>query len=132
MLQLFLPLCSDESKVWIGQNLKYDMLVLKWYGVELKGQLFDTMVAHYVIEPEGRREMDLLSAQYLGYEPIAVEELIGKKGKSQGNLRDVVPEKMKEYAVEDADITLQLKKVFHELVVTKEVEKVFHEIESPL
>ncbi|MFX5747344.1 hypothetical protein ABTE19_20685, partial [Acinetobacter baumannii] len=89
-----------------------DLLVLKWYGIEPKGSLFDTMLAHYVIEPEGRRSMDLLSAQYLGYAPVSIETLIGKKGKNQGSMRDVEIEKIKEYAAEDADITLQLKKVF--------------------
>jgi len=94
----------------VGQNIKYDLLVLKWYGIALKGKLFDTMLAHYLIEPEGRRSMDLLSAQFLGYEPVHIDELIGKKGKSQGTMRDVEIEKVKEYAAEDADITLQLKK----------------------
>ena len=89
------------------------MLVLKWYGIELKGKIFDTMLAHYVIEPDGKRSMDLLSAQYLGYEPVHIEELIGKKGKGQGNMRDVELEKITEYAAEDADITLQLKNKFY-------------------
>ena len=132
LLHRFVDLFSDESKVWIGQNIKYDLLVLKWYGIELKGKLFDTMLAHYLIESEGRRNMDLLSAQYLGYLPIAIEEVIGKKGKSQGNMREVEVEKVKEYAVEDADITLQLKHVFSPLLKTKSVEKVFEEIEGPL
>ena len=86
--------------------------MLKWYGFELKGNIFDTMLAHYVIEPDGKRSMDALSAKYLGYEPVHIEELIGKKGKGQGNMRDVEIEKIKEYAAEDADITLQLKNVF--------------------
>lgn len=132
ILQLFSILFSDETKVWTGQNLKYDMLVLKWYGVELEGQIFDTMLAHYVIEPDGKRSMDLLSAKYLGYEPIHIEELIGKKGKTQGNMRDVEIERAKEYAVEDADITLQLKNVFLPELKNKEVEKVFYEVENPL
>jgi len=132
LLKHFEPVFSDETKIWIGQNIKYDLLVLKWYGVEFKGKLFDTMLAHYVIESEGRRNMDLLSAQYLGYVPISIEELIGKKGKNQGNMRDVEVEKAKEYAVEDADITLQLKHVFTPFLKEKEVEKVFEEVESPL
>ncbi len=106
--------------------------MLKWYGIELKGNLFDTMLAHYVIEPDGKRSMDLLSAQYLGYEPVHIEELIGKKGKNQGNMRDVELEKIKEYAAEDADITLQLKNVFIPLLYEKDVEKVFREVENPL
>jgi DNA polymerase-1 len=108
------------------------MLVLKWYGITIAGQLFDTMLAHYVIEPEGKRGMDLLSAKYLGYEPVHIEELIGKKGKTQGTMRDVPLDKIKEYAAEDADITLQLKKIFVPLLIEKEVEKVFNEVEVPL
>ena len=132
ILQLFSILFSDESKIWIGQNLKYDMLVLKWYGVILEGEIFDTMLAHYVIEPDGKSSMDLLSAKFLGYEPIHIEELIGKKGKGQGNMRDVEIEKAKEYAVEDADITLQLRNSFLPELKTKDVEKVFYEVENPL
>jgi DNA polymerase-1 len=132
ILNHFTELFNDESKIWVGQNIKYDLLVLKWYGMELKGKVFDTMLAHYVIESEGRRNMDMLSAQYLGYEPVSIEELIGKKGKGQQTMRDVELEKIKEYAVEDADITLQLKNVFTPLLKTKSVEKVFDEVESPL
>jgi DNA polymerase-1 len=126
------PLFTAANITWVGQNLKYDMLVLKWYNKELRGKIFDTMLAHYVIEPEGRRSMDLLSAQYLAYEPVHIDELIGKKGKTQGNMRDVEIEKAKEYAAEDADITLQLKQVFVPLLKEKEVEKVFAEVENPL
>ncbi len=126
------PLFDNESICWIGQNIKYDLLILKWYGIEPRGSLFDTMLAHYVIEPEGRRSMDLLSAQYLGYEPVSIETLIGKKGKNQGNMRDVALDKIKEYAAEDADITLQLKHCFAPLLKQKEVEKVFYEVENPL
>ena len=132
ILNHFTDLFDDETKIWVGQNIKYDLLVLKWYGVELKGKVFDTMLAHYVIESEGRRNMDMLSAQYLGYEPVSIEELIGKKGKNQGTMRDVELEKIKEYAVEDADITLQLKNAFVPLLKQKAVEKVFEEVESPL
>lgn len=132
ILKQFEPLFNNTAIVWVGQNLKYDMLVLKWYGLELKGDIFDTMLAHYVIEPDGKRNMDILSAQYLGYEPVHIEELIGKKGKTQGNMRDVELEKIKEYAAEDADITLQLKHVFVPLLAGKEVEKVFEEVENPL
>ncbi|MFZ1800674.1 MAG: DNA polymerase I [Chitinophagaceae bacterium] len=131
ILQKFEPLFNDSSIIWIGQNLKYDLLVLKWYDVEIKGKLYDTMLAHYVIEPEGRRSMDLLSMQFLQYEPVSITELIGK-GKAQGNMRDVEIEKIKEYAAEDADITLQLKKVFHPMLKEREVEKVFFEVENPL
>ena len=89
ILSHFEPLFSDKAKLWMGQNIKYDMLVLKWYGINIAGRLFDTMLAHYVIEPDGKRGMDVLSAKYLGYEPVHIEELIGKKGKTQGNMRDV-------------------------------------------
>ena len=132
ILQQLTPLFADEQKTWIGQNLKYDMLVLKWCGVELKGKIFDTMLAHYVIEPDGKRNMDVLSAQYLGYEPVHIVDLIGKKGKGQGTMRDVAIETAKEYAVEDADITLQLKNVFVPQLQLKSVEKVFNEVENPL
>jgi DNA polymerase-1 len=132
ILQQFTQLFNATTITWIGQNLKYDLLVLKWYGVEPKGPLFDTMLAHYLIEPEGRRSMDLLSAQYLGYEPIHIDELIGKKGKSQGTMRDVEIEKVKEYAAEDADITFQLKQVFVPLLKEKELQRVFESVENPL
>ena len=128
----FEPLFADKKKKWIGQNLKYDMLILKWYGVALEGEIFDTMLAHYVIEPDGKRGMDDLSAKYLGYEPVHIEELIGKKGKNQGTMRDVEIEKIKDYAAEDADITLQLKNIFGPKLKEKEVEKVFYEVENPL
>ncbi len=126
------PLFDHPTIVWVGQNLKYDLLVLKWYQIEPKGPIFDTMLAHYLIEPEGRRSMDLLSAQYLGYEPVHIDELIGKKGKTQGTMRDVDIEKAKEYAAEDADITLQLKDTFVPLLKEKEVQRVFEEVENPL
>ena len=132
ILSLFKPLFENTEIIWIGQNLKYDFLVLKWYGVALKGKTFDTMLAHYVIEPEGRRSMDLLSAQFLGYEPVSIETLIGKKGKNQGTMRDVALEQITEYAAEDADITLQLKHCFDPLLSKKGVNKVFDEVENPL
>ena len=128
----FTPLFHHNSITLVGQNIKYDMLILKWYGVDVTTTVFDTMLAHYLIEPEGRRGMDVLSAQYLQYEPVSIETLIGKKGKGQGNMRDVEIEKIKEYAAEDADITLQLKDKFAPLLPEKAVEKVFYEIENPL
>ncbi len=132
LLDQFKPFFLDKERTWIGHNLKYDLLVLKWYGVEISGKLIDTMLAHYVIEPDGKRSMDVLSAMYLGYEPIPITDLIGKKGKSQGTMRDVEIEKAKEYAVEDADITLQLKNVFLPQLKERAVEKVFSEVENPL
>jgi DNA polymerase-1 len=131
-LALFEPLFKNKDIIWIGQNLKYDFLVLKWYGVELLGKTFDTMLAHYVIEPEGRRSMDLLSAQFLGYEPISITTLIGKKGKNQGTMRDAPLDQVTEYAAEDADITFQLKNCFTPLIKKRGVEKVFNEVENPL
>lgn len=121
-----------KGKTWIGHNVKFDLLVLKHYGIDWDIRLFDTMLAHYVIEPEGRRSMDLLSEIYLGYQPVPIEELIGKKGKGQGNMRDVEIDIIKEYAVEDADVTLQLKAALLPLLSSKDVEKVFYEIENPL
>ena len=132
ILTHFESLFADKKKTWIGQNIKYDLLLLKWYDIEIKGGLFDTMLAHYVIEPDGKRSMDVLSEKFLGYEPVHIEELIGKKGKTQGSMRDVEIEKIKEYAGEDADITLQLKNIFVPLLKKKEVEKVFNEVENPL
>jgi DNA polymerase-1 len=132
VLAAFKPLFEDETKIWIGQNLKYDMLMLKWYGYELKGNIYDTMLVHYVVEPDGKRSMDQLSAQYLNYEPVHIEELIGKKGKGQGTMRDVEIGKIKDYAAEDADITLQLKNTLHPLMKDREVERVFYEVENPL
>lgn len=132
MLGQLRPLFDRTDVTWVGHNLKYDLLILKWLGIEPKGQVFDTMLAHYLIDPEGRRSMDYLSARYLGYEPVHIEELIGKKGKGQGNMRDVEAEKIKEYAVEDADITLQLKRVFVPELDSKKVEQVFREVENPL
>jgi DNA polymerase-1 len=132
LLELLKPLFENTELTWIGHNLKYDLLVLKWYKREIKGSIYDTMLAHYVVEPDGKRSMDLLSAQYLSYEPVHIEELIGKKGKGQGTMRDVEVEKLKDYAAEDADITLQLKHSLHPLLKTKDVEKVFYEVENPL
>jgi len=132
ILHKFSVLFNNPAITWIGQNIKYDLLILKNHGFELAGNVFDTMLAHYVIEPEGKRSMDVLSAKYLGYAPVSITELIGKKGKGQGNMRDVEVEKVKEYAGEDADITLQLKNIFEPEMKEKEVEKVFFEVENPL
>lgn len=116
----------------MGQNLKYDILILKKYGVNVRGSLFDTMIAHYLIDPDTRHNMDVLAEQYLGYSPISIETLIGKRGKNQGNMRDVDAEKIAEYAGEDADITLQLKEAFEPLLKKNHLEKLFHEVEIPL
>jgi len=128
----FKPVLENASITKIGQNLKFDILMLKWYGIEVKGNLFDTMMAHYVIDPDTRHNMDVLSENYLGYKPVSITELIGAKGKNQGSMRDVEIEKIKEYAAEDADITLQLKNIFEPRLKEVESEKLIHEIEHPL
>jgi len=125
-------LFEKEDILWVGQNIKYDLLMLKNYGFDLKGKLFDTMIAHYSFEPEGKRGMDLLSMRYLQYEPVSIETLIGKKGKGQGNMRDVEVEAIKEYAAEDADITLQLKHQFEPMLKEADVENLFYKVENPL
>ncbi len=132
LLEQFKPLFQNEKITWVGQNLKYDLLVLKNYGYELAGNVFDTMLAHYVVEPEGKRNMDILSEQYLKYSPVSIETLIGKKGKSQKSMADLPQEDISDYAAEDADITLQLKKKLFPLLKEKDVEKVFYEVENPL
>ncbi len=132
LLSLLQPLFDNPAITWIGQNIKYDLLILKWYNVAIAGQFFDTMLAHYVIDPDGKRSMDDLSEKYLQYEPIHIEELIGKKGKGQGTMRDVELEKIKDYAAEDADITLQLKHAFTPLLTENEVQEVFEKVENPL
>jgi DNA polymerase I len=122
---------NDKIKK-IAQNLKYDMTILANYDIELKGELYDTMLAHYIIEPEQRHGMDYLANIYLNYEPVSIEELIGKKGKNQGNMRDVPHELIKEYASEDADITFQLKQVLDLELKKTGQEKLLHTVEVPL
>ncbi len=132
LLQQFKPLFENKTITWIGHNIKYDLLILKWYDLELAGTLFDTMLAHYVVDPDGKRSMDVLSEQFLGYEPVHIDALIGKKGKTQGTMRDVPLEKITDYAAEDADITYQLKQVLFPKLKERDVEKVFYEVENPL
>ncbi|MFZ4101129.1 MAG: DNA polymerase I [Sphingobacterium thalpophilum] len=115
-----------------GQNIKYDILVLKWYDINIQGELFDTMLAHYLIDPDSRHNMDLLAENYLNYSPISISTLIGNKGKNQGNMRDADLEKVKEYAAEDADITLQLKTEFEPILKSANAWKLAQEIENPL
>ncbi|NCP46446.1 MAG: DNA polymerase I, partial [Flavobacteriales bacterium] len=115
----------------VGQNIKYDMNVLSNYGIRIKGQLFDTMVAHFLIQPDMRHNMDLLAETYLGYKTVSIETLIGKKGKNQGNMRDIAPEQITDYACEDADITLQLKNEL-ETKMNPTLKKLLLEIEMPL
>lgn len=132
ILDEFRPVLENEQIAKIGQNIKYDMLVLKWYDVAIKGELFDTMLAHYLIDPDTRHNMDVLSENYLGYTPISITSLIGPKGKAQGNMRDVPVENVVDYAAEDADITLQLAHVFKPMLVERNATKLATEIENPL
>ncbi len=128
----FKPVLENPSICKTGQNIKYDILVFKWYGVQVAGVLFDTMLAHYVLDPDTRHNMDILSENYLGYKPVSITELIGAKGKGQGNMRDVEIEKVKDYAAEDADITLQLRGIFEPKLAQAEAEKLVNGIENPL
>ena len=128
----FKPVLEHPAIGKTGQNIKYDILVFKWYGVQVAGVLFDTMLAHYVLDPDTRHNMDILSENYLGYKPVSITELIGAKGKGQGNMRDVEIEKVKDYAAEDADITLQLRGVFEPKLAQAEAEKLVNGIENPL
>lgn len=132
ILSKFYDLFCAGDKTWIGHNIKYDLLILKWYGVELKGKLFDTMLASYLVDPDGKNNMDWLSAKYLNYEPIHIEELIGKKGRSQLCMKDIDVEKVKEYAAEDADVTLQFRGVFLPRLEKCGVKEVFDKVENPL
>jgi len=129
---LFKEVLENPEIEKVGQNLKYDIMVLKNYGINVSGKLFDTMLAHYIIDPDTRHGMDIMAQNYLGYTPVSISELIGKKGKGQGNMRDVEIDIVKEYAVEDADITLQLKQVFEPQLKAADAEKLVHEIENPL
>lgn len=131
-LRILAPLFSQESIKWVGQNIKYDLLILKKYGYTLVGEIFDTMVAHYVMSPEGKRNMDLLSMKYLGYEPISIETLIGKKGKGQLNMRDIPVAQVLDYAAEDADVTLQLYKTFEPMLEAEGVKELFDTVDNPL
>ncbi|TDQ16947.1 DNA polymerase I [Algoriphagus boseongensis] len=132
ILEILRPVFENESILKIGQNIKYDMLVLKNYGIEVKGTLYDTMLAHYLIEPEGKHSMDWLAQQYLNYRPVSITELIGKKGKNQGNMRDVDEDEVTSYAAEDADVTLRLKKKFDPILKSNGLVKLFDEVENPL
>ena len=128
----FKHLFEDEKIDKIGQNIKYDMAVLKWYDVDIKGKIFDTMIAHFLIQPEMRHNMDVLAETYLNYSPVSIETLIGKKGKDQKSMRDVLVEHIAEYAAEDADITLQLHDYFSPQLKKAGVQKLFDDVEMPL
>ncbi len=132
LIQELRPFFEAEQIQKIGQNLKYDIKVLAKYGVEVKGSLFDTMLAHYLINPDMRHSMDVLAETYLNYTPVSIEELIGKKGKNQKSMRDISVDKQTEYAVEDADITFQLKEHFEKELTDANTQKLFKDIEIPL
>ena len=132
IVKIFKPLYENEIILKIGQNLKYDLEVLRNYDIELKGKMWDTMIAHYLIQPELRHNMDYMAEVYLHYKTIHIDELIGPKGKSQRSMRDLNPKDVYEYACEDADITLQLKNKLEPELKKHECEKLFYDIEMPL
>ncbi|MGV3629646.1 MAG: DNA polymerase I [Bacteroidota bacterium] len=128
----FRPFFESRTIEKIGHNLKYDLQVLENYDVAISGPLFDTMIAHYLIQPESKQGMDFLSEYYLGYKPISIETLLGKKGKNQGNMRDLKPEEVVDYASEDADITFQLYQLFKPEIQKEHLKDLFYEMEMPL
>lgn len=128
----FKPVFENVKSIKVGQNIKYDMIVLGNYGVSIKGQMFDTMIAHYVLQPELHHGMDYLAEVYLKYDTIKIEELIGAKGKNQRNMRDLSPTDIYKYACEDADVTLKLKNILEKELETNGVKELFEEIEMPL
>lgn len=132
MVNVFKSLYEDESILKVGQNIKYDYEVLRNYGIDIQGKMFDTMLAHYVIQPELRHNMDYMAETLLHYETVHIEELIGPKGKNQKNMRDLDPKQVYEYAAEDADITLQLKHVLEPKLKEVNAERLFWDIEMPL
>jgi DNA polymerase-1 len=132
VLEILRPVLENPAILKIGQNIKYDLLVLKNYGIEVKGTLYDTLLAHYLIEPEGKHGMDWLAQQYLQYKPVSITELIGKKGKGQGNMRDVDEDEVSAYASEDADITLRLKGKLDPILLSNGLKKLVEEVENPL
>lgn len=132
VVNLFKPVFENPLIGKIAQNLKYDMAILHWYGVSIKGKVFDTMIAHFLIQPDMRHNMDVMAETYLNYSPVSIKELIGKKGKEQLSMRDVPLPEISEYAAEDADITLQLHNVFDKKLDESAVRKLFEEVEMPL
>ena len=128
----FKPIYENPKTLKVGQNIKYDLEVLRNYGIALQGPLFDTMVAHYLLQPELRHNMDFMAEVYLNYETVHIDALIGPKGKAQKNMRELAPSEVYNYACEDADITLQLKNVLQPKLVEAGVERLFNEVEMPL
>ena len=131
-LEIFKSFFENEEVLKVAHNLKFDYKVLHQYGIEIKGNLFDTMIAHYLLNPDGRHGMDYLSEMYLDYKPVSIETLIGKKGKNQGTFRDVDLLEATEYAAEDADITYQLYELFAPQLKKENLEDLFHNVEMPL
>lgn len=131
-LDFFKEIYESEKLLKIGQNIKYDLTVLANYGIELRGKMFDTMIAHYILQPELRHNMDYLAEIYLSYKTIHIDELIGKKGKKQMSMRDLAPENVFEYAAEDADVTLKLKNVLEKKLKEENLLNLFEDIEMPL
>ncbi len=132
IVNIFKPLYENPEILKIGQNIKYDLEVLAHYGIELKGELWDTMIAHYLIQPELHHNMDYMAEVYLNYQTIHIDELIGPRGKNQKSMRDLSPTQVYEYAAEDADITLRLKNVLEPKLKEAGIEHLFYEIEMPL
>lgn len=132
IVNIFKPLYENEEIVKVGQNIKYDLEVLRQYHIQLKGELFDTMIAHYVLQPELRHNMDYMAEVYLNYQTIHIEELIGTRGKNQKNMRNLSPTDVYLYACEDADITLQLKNILEPKLKANKVDHLFYQIEMPL
>lgn len=132
ILANFKPIFENESTEKVAHNIKYDLAVLRNYGIDVKGAYFDTMIAHYLIKPDMRHNMDVLAETYLGYTPVSIEALIGKKGKNQKNMADLPPSEVVDYASEDADITWQLKEEFKKQIKESHLDKIYNEIESPL
>jgi DNA polymerase-1 len=132
MLNRFKPLLENENIIKIGQNIKFDTLALKWYGINIKGTFFDTMLAHYLIDADTKHNMNVLAENYLGYTPVSITELIGKKGSSQVTMREVPVEQVKDYAAEDADVTFQLYNIFKKDIDDTHLHKLFYEVETPL
>ncbi len=132
MLEIFRPVFENPSTLKIGQNIKYDILILGNYGIKVEGTLFDTMIAHYLLQPELRHNMDYLAEIYLGYRTVHIEELIGEKGRNQKNMADLPADRIYEYACEDADVTLQLKNILEKELLKDGTDKLFSEVEMPL
>ena len=129
---IFKPILEDDKILKVGQNIKYDILMLKWYDIKVVGPYFDTMIAHYLVEPDLRHKLDYLTEAYLDYEMVPIEALIGKRGKNQLTMRDIEVEKVSDYACEDADLTLQMKKPLDKMLKDKKVTDIYKKIEEPL